>query len=370
MKDLNFLGMKSNKRNIFMKFFFRFLCLIFFVSSLSQCRKKEDSSPSLNVWKKLSAPSIGQPQDIKFIDADTGYVLGTYYSDSDIHNILIKTFDGGNTWQTITFSKKFLLDTSEGVMTKIYVSPFDSKILFSGGQNLIHSTDGGFHWQKVDTINKKGYSNIHFFDLKNGISSGGWISKTSDSGYNWIEIYDPKTFGFVFTMLQFTDNQTGYAAGGVFFDAANFGLMVKTSDGGNTWGNISYPFKAILGMSFLNDNTGYISLNTDVADINTTHSQGCEIAKTTDGGINWNIVNKNIFQDYSTHATYIHFINEKEGFFSGEAGVFYTKDEAKSWQKELDNRDFAGPVILLSFPNNKVGFAVDATGAILKRKLN
>lgn len=90
-------------------YFVVFINLLF--SNIS-CNKPDDVQVPTDLWQKLNTPYFAEPLDIKFASADTGYILGAKYSDDSIYNILIKTFDGGQTWQTITYTNhKFLAPT-------------------------------------------------------------------------------------------------------------------------------------------------------------------------------------------------------------------------------------------------------------------
>ena len=218
-----------------------FLFLMIFVS----CHKNQESpNPQNDPWQKLSTPYYGEPQDVEFTSADTGYILGSNYRNDSIYNILIKTVDGGQTWQSISYTNhKFLTDTSGGVLGDIYVSPFNSNILFTGGgSHLLRSVDGGYHWLRVDTVDQIGSSFMYFFDPANGVCVGGEIAaKTTDSGYNWSQTFSQSSFASL-QLLLFTSSQIGYIAGGAAFDGAAGGSLEKSTDGGNSWQVINFPF--------------------------------------------------------------------------------------------------------------------------------
>lgn len=329
------------------------------------CKKHYDVSVSGDLWQKLNTPYFGKPLDIKFISADTGYILGAKYSGDSIYNILIKTFDGGQTWQSIAYTDhKFLTDTSGGTMNLIYVSPFNSNIIFSSGNlNLLRSTDGGLHWQRVDTINRQGGPLMYFSDPTNGVCAGGeQAAKTKDSGYNWIRTFFQQSFVFL-NLLQFTSKQVGYIAGGFQFDGSDGGTLVKTTDGGNTWQTINYPFDDILSISFVNDNIGYISMLTETGGIGNTYV-GSKFIKTLDGGNTWQLIAQTPNDNKSKDDTYtnLHFQSELEGFAINPKGIFHTIDGCKSWEKE-----YSGFMNFLCFPDEHTGYAMDTSGAVFKR---
>ncbi len=168
--------------------FFIVILFLFFISC-----NKHVITPNMPVdpWQKLNAPYFGELLDMKFTSADMGYILGAKFSDDSIYNILVSTYDGGQSWKSIAHrNHQFLTDTSNGLLQVIYVSPFNANILFTEGKNLLRSTDGGESWRRVDTVNKKGTPNMIFFNPVNGISStGDGISRTTDSGLTWTTFY-------------------------------------------------------------------------------------------------------------------------------------------------------------------------------------
>ena len=331
------------------------------------CNKPDNVQVPTNVWQKLNTPFFGKPLDIKFISADTGYILGAKYSDDSIYNILVKTNDGGQTWQSIEYTNhKFLTDTSGGTMNLIYVSPFNSNIVFSGGNlNLLRSTDGGYHWQRVDTVNRQGGPLMHFFDPVNGVSAGGeQAAKTTDSGYNWSRTFFQQSLVFLH-LLQFTSKQVGYIAGGFQFDGNSGGSLVKTTDGGNTWQMINYPFDDILSISFVNDNIGYISMLTESGNIGSTQV-GSKFIKTTDGGNTWQVIAQTPNDNKSKDNTYtsIYFQTELEGFAINPKGIFHTTDGGNTWKQE-----HSGFMNFICFPDAHTGYVIDTGGVVYKRIL-
>jgi photosystem II stability/assembly factor-like uncharacterized protein len=289
-------------------FFILLFLLATIIITTSACRKEQHAMQPVDKWEKLHAPYCGKPLEINFITAKTGCVLGMAYGggDSTDYNIILKTTDGGNTWQSIYLSHRFLIDTLGSMSGGAYLDLDDPNTVYVAGRNgLMRSEDEGKHWENTNIYNRIQTPAMHFFDSSNGISLQGiGIYKTIDSGKTWQVVYNPDAFAFSFTMLQFTSRQTGYAAGGVSFDDNNFGMMVKTTDGGNTWQQIDYPFHDIIGMSFINDKLGYISvdLSSSGSAGGPPFTSGCELYKTTDGGKTWSLINKDFQNIYGGNA--------------------------------------------------------------------
>lgn len=336
------------------------LCVMFI-----QCRKSDSDPYDSRLWKKLNTPYFGRTSDIEFTSSDTGYIMG-YDTSLPVGTTILKTYDGGQTWQKIYFAHLLPYDTNHLQPSRtLNVSPFNSNILFSqsyvGGQKIVivRSTDGGYHWKIVDsTQSPASWGKYHFFSPANLLRSGEFIYISSDSGFTWSKVYNSQGGFAFFTMLQFTSHQTGYTCGGIFFDGTDFGLMAKTTDGGNTWQPVKYPFYNILGMSFINDNTGYIVMDKDPE----KNGQYSVLYKTQDGGNTWNAINKNLHGGGYD----LFFRNEKEGFTDGLGGIYHTLDGGKIWQNEFPaNR--ANYITNLYFPNAFCGYAIDINGNVYKR---
>lgn len=336
----------------------------------TQCRKSDSPLNYSNLWQKLNTPYLGTPLAIQFISSDTGYILGKDTT-VPIGTTIIKTFDGGQTWQKIYFP--YVVAHGDNLQpggASLQVSPFNSNILFSmaGGTNIVYiirSDDGGYHWKIIDSTQSGGaWGNYHFLSPAHIIRSGGWIFSSPDSGNSWTKVYDRSGFAS-FEMLQFPDSETGYTAGGIAYDATNYGIMAKTTDGGNTWQNINFPFHAITAMSFINDNIGFVIMDMDSGDVARTYAGGCDLYKTENGGNTWQIVNKNIFSNYyNDYAADLYFKNEQEGFvLGGDGGIYHTTNGGKTWQNEFPSSG----IMNLAFPSTTCAYAVDKKGNVYKR---
>ena len=348
------------------KFFFTILLIAGSTVLQFSCKKENNNvAPETeDKWVDLHAPNCGTPEYINFVNANSGCILGRSSNNGESGDVILKTNKGGKTWDSIFLPGSFLIGTFGSMLGGAYPDPDNPNGVYAAGNNgLFHSTDNGVHWEKTRINSKIQMTNMHFFDPANGISVGYGINKTADSGKTWQSVYKSDAFAFSFTMLQFTSRQTGYVAGGTAFDATNFGMMVKTMDGGNTWKQIDYRFHDITGMAFINDKVGYVLMNLTSSGIAGTppFKDGYELDKTIDGGNTWLVVNKNIKKDYGGIGEKIFFRNELEGFSDG---IYHTVDGSKTWRKEH-------VPAWICFPDNIIGYAAEMKvgGAILKRNL-
>lgn len=234
--------------------------------------------------------------DVDFINSNFGMAVGN-------GGTLLKTTNGGESWEIIELSTKATLNDIHFVNESI--------IWISGSSNtLLKSTNGGSTWSTVSTGGY--YSNIEkiFFTdsqtgwllSRNGIST---ILKTTNGGISWQSI---STGSDYLTILYMIDNQNGWISG-------SNGLLKKTVDGGATWTTIS-----------VNGNTGSSSaiyfLNTQVGWVIFDNL----LYKTLDGGTTWTSSNLNGYG-----ITSIYFTDSSIGYYCNYNGVLRTTNGGSTW---------------------------------------
>ncbi len=197
-----------------------------------------------------------------------------------------RSTDGGNNWQQST-----RITSYEDIYA---IAAIDSMTAFVCGGNIpnlgnakiYQTTDGGQSWDSVYTAfgQHTFWNMIHFFDAQNGIAMSDppnngqpfVIVKTTDGGENWTQISNPPTpnpneFGMI-SSFQFFDSMNGW------FGTNNGGRIFRTTDGGENW-------------------TGYASGNTNgrIYSVNfvspTIGVRACNaspfLTRTIDGGQTW-----------------------------------------------------------------------------------
>lgn len=124
---------------------------------------------------------------------------------------------------------------------------------------------------------------------------------------------NPLPNGNTYNCIKFINNNTGFVVG-------ELGMLYKTTNGGNNWNKIAFPFTGTLNsIFFVNQSTGWIC-----------GVQGT-LYKTTDCGNNWFNKNAGIFENIAD----IYFVNESTGFFSRKngntVGISKTTDSGETW---------------------------------------
>ena len=256
-----------------------------------------------NSWEKIALPSTVTQglRDISFPTNQVGYISGT-------SGRLIKTIDGGATWNTLTtnttaalVSTYFVNDTTGfisggGSSGKIIYKTIDGgsnwtdvtpsgltstpyELLFADADTgyalctngqILKSTDAGDTWNTIHPASS-GISSLYAGDLINdstivGAGSSGTIVKSTDYGATWQQLTSGTT-SFLWG-IRFYDDQVGAALG-------SSGKLLITQDGGTTWTQYTTPITTTLrDIYWENDHAGIIvgsSARVFKFDLNQTH---------------------------------------------------------------------------------------------------
>jgi photosystem II stability/assembly factor-like uncharacterized protein len=211
--------------------------------------------------------------DVYFMDENTLFAVGNHWDSAVILNATI-----GGTWNT---QYSVLTEETAVWLSSVYFSDSTTGYVAGGRAHanqtegiLLKTTDGGITWDVLPaetfplnstffTGSDKGYVAGGFC---NEIGCSGEILKTSDGGSTWVpQIIPPNTE--ILNSVCFPDVNTGYIAG-------DNGTVFKTTNGGSAWSyQSSNVFQDLNSIYFPDATTGYI-----VGDSGT-------ILKTTNGGL-------------------------------------------------------------------------------------
>jgi photosystem II stability/assembly factor-like uncharacterized protein len=148
------------------------------------------------------------------------------------------------------------------------------------------------------------------------------------NGWEWIYT----GYNYILTDIEFPEGQNliGYT-GGQSVTYNGLGIMLKTTDGGDTWTPLTEPgIDGVERFSFPTLTTGYTAGWTD------------DIMKTTDGGQTW--TNLSVVSDVYYYAS-IEFKDENNGIVlvnmnSTDAKTLYTSDGGATWTEGTGNQAF------------------------------
>jgi photosystem II stability/assembly factor-like uncharacterized protein len=296
-----------------------------------------------NTWTLLQIP-----ENLPFVTAvatcagGTGYFAGSFGS-------LVKTVDYGTTWTSLSnlmsppiswgmgiyeIFNGLVLKTTDGGDTWIELDTmFNNHFLRAvdfvtedvgciGGDNIYSTFDGGQTWiLRMSGLGWYGIRSISFAGTSTCIAVGwdGLFLRSTDLGQSWTYVSGVPNVNF--NVVCFANETTGYAAG--------TSTILKTTDGGATWGLISAEY-TLTSLDFTSPERGIgVGLN------------GL-IILTTDGGLSWDQMGPwtpySLFDVdfYDTDTGYI-----AGGFIETTAFVLKTTDGGLTWHDQFIPTNFA-----------------------------
>lgn len=178
---------------------------------------------------------------------------------------ILKTTDGGVNWVQKNWGVTFRLDKLQFVNENVgYIFGFEDSLYLG---KLLMTLNGGETWSQITSLNINGEGDISVVNADIFYYSNNFILfKSINRGLSFQEINITNSI----QKIQFITEMIGFASG--------YGGLLKTIDGGFTWGIIS---NSISSFYFLNQNIGFKA-----------SSDG--LYKTIDGGISFIFVDWDI----------------------------------------------------------------------------
>lgn len=183
-------------------------------------------------WNYLNTIVPSGFKSMYFLNSNTGWAAGFWSTDvpPSIFRIF-KTTNAGTNWE-ITFSDStpvtggyFFYPCKKILFTNQYTgfATTESSI----GSALIKSTDGGFNWNSLDSIETRRIISMDFIssDTGWGVGNLGKIIRTDNGGQNWSA--QQSHTGYYLTSVDFINSETGWIVG-------SNGVILKTVTGGIT----------------------------------------------------------------------------------------------------------------------------------------
>ncbi|RPI01784.1 MAG: hypothetical protein EHM72_05665, partial [Calditrichaeota bacterium] len=197
-------------------------------------------------WHEIYYPMDGDGvADISMVDP-THIWIGTF------RGIIYASADAGITWQRQFYQPSLngminyirMFDMNNGISMADCVDPISKP---EGPAVFLRTTDGGQHWQSMNTTVFGGTSGdtwrrVSFVNIRVGyfFESGmnpQKIFKTVDGGQTWNDLVLPESY---VTVLAFYDDQRGLAF-------PMHSTLYQTVDGGASWNGLSVPADCVWG---------------------------------------------------------------------------------------------------------------------------
>lgn len=217
-----------------------------------------------------------------FQDANTGYVGGM--------SVILKTTNGGSTWNT-------QFNNGAYYVTDLFFLNGQTGWANLSASDLLKTTNGGANWTDVGSSVS---SQICFINENTGFAFGyppfssGPLQKTVNGGASWS--VQPQTGVNVMSMY-FLNSNTGFGMG--------LNGFIHTTDAGTTWKSETANI-ILFHVSFENSSTGWAMSSTG------------NVIKTTNAGAQWG----NISQDISSELRTVKFFDANTGYITGAGGTF------------------------------------------------
>jgi len=232
------------------------------------------------------------------------------------------------------------------------VCAIDGVVYAIGGRNtIIKSVDGGTTWQRLnfelDDLNTK-VSQIDFVDAMTGYLAVryGYPYKTTDGGQTWQRLEQCNITPFSVQCLR---------NGTVVFGGESYKVAISF-DNGLSWNHriitSNYPSQDVVAVDFVSNDIGWVIL-----DQYGVVTQASSLYKTTDGGLNWNISTFRASKKYA-----MDFIDPQNGWCNGECaspdfvfwGIGKTMDCGQNWT--YSNLETANDSKFIYFIDAAIGF--------------
>ncbi len=200
---------------------------------------------------------------------------------------------------------------------------------------VVVSTNGGNNWYGQNSGTANTLRRLKFYDLNYGmiIGDNGTLLKTTNGGITWNKIFENSNF--LISDITLISSEKAFIVG-------SNSLLKQTTNGGQTWQDFTLPGVDFNTVQFLDTNFGVIS----------TYNK---IFKTTNGGLNWTILENIFSQDYPVSKVFL--LDSLIGYAAGGNGyIGKTTNGGQTWITQNSGFSFFSNVY---FSNTETGWAMD-----------
>lgn len=310
--------------------------------NLACAQSSSSSAVSLRERKKLSDSSVGF--DLTFVTPDRNGGVWLTGSALQVRGLLVNY---GESFKAVTVqgisraAEPFFVTRDIGWMTNY--------------RFLYRTIDGGGSWTKVDLPGEIFVRSLFFSDVQNGWIGGlkGEIYRTTDGGQSWRK--HQTALDYRIHQLVFVDGLHGWANAYVYDPTSGRrSALLRTTDGGENWELLSNveadSAQSLYRIAFVSREEGW-----------GIDGRFYSIVHTVDGGKTWTIQRERKDRGWNS----IVFLNQKEGWASGQDGIIHTADGGDSWENQFD-KDSPKPGYLnqIAFIDSKQGWVAGTGGAL------
>jgi len=340
-------------------------------------------------WEKVTMPPFYYA-DIFFTDKFNGFAVGNGLQLTDESAKMVRTNDGGVTWNEVNLDFNYKLTSINAVNNTVYVTTLHGMVLISH--------DYFKTWEIVNTGSICNLNSIAFRDSKHGITVGskGAILTTDNGGYKWkqeFSDYISKNDGptdytngeGTFSDVVFIDDSIGLAAGIPQSNLDSSTFVEQTPLPKHLfyqWTPSDFLSSTSIPDPLVSPNQSieYIVSVTDSADCFATDTlrinvripfvwagqdstllttQPYELAGIAEVG-RWQTVNMENYGQFNQ----VKFFSKDTGYAITNGNLVKTVDGGKTFQNLCKHHHL--PLSCFHFLNEKTGFVAGTTGMVLK----
>ena len=247
------------------KYFFLFLAL--FTGGMSATAQN---------WFQVPTGTTNRLNTIDFPSATVGYIGGN-------DSLLLKTTDGGQTWNPVAFSGITFYPSGEHFVKLQFITETVGFAAIGPYSGSYKTTDGGLTWTALPLSGNLCFNEgIYFFDENNGVigGSGCFQGELVDrlSGGTWSAAtmsYESFDANNRITDIDFR--------GTLGLASSQGGRFLRTTDGGQTWDSIASPHGnsvPLLSIAIIDDTLCY-------AGYDHIDGSGFGLLRSHDAGLTW-----------------------------------------------------------------------------------
>lgn len=270
------------------------------------------------------------------------YAAGSQYT-VDSEGIIIKTVNGGETWETI-----YPLSGTVHSFTRIeFISPLKGFVV-GWGNTFMMTEDGGATW--VDIVAGTDiyyYSGLNFYDENNGFAMGLNLSNGLDS-------YITNDGGITWNLLTNTTNMaefaSAYADENTLFTVGKDQVISKSEDGGENWSVINTGIQG-----FYNFEVYFKDLNNGIVS-----TEDGTLLMTHDSGLTWDSFSTGYHNFYG-----LNYVGDHIYAAGTDEDVYLSSDNGTTWEM-IHNGPPTATFYAIEFFNNGDALICGSQGTMLK----
>lgn len=222
---------------------------------------------------------------------------------------ILKSIDGGNSWQTTGLTYDPITNPNSYVAFSVKIDPLNPNIVYAGvSDKLYKTTDGGITWQIVFTITKSRLFPGNTLPCIDPVFC-------TDVTRNIIDIeFHPNNSQIIYISTNNMENAANNcvaSCGGALIGGNGGAELWKSVDGGATWIELTAVTSGASNLSSINPFIEYsdkINIEVSPAEPNSlfiSWGSGMKAkfytTKSTDGGLTWSIPNPCSFNNYDPY---------------------------------------------------------------------